>query len=220
MKKTTIFLSILIFILLLLIGILVILLIKSASDTAQLQATINSEMQEFSDAASSDTALEVEDVPAITTKHFVDVGLGINIAYPSDWEWVLDTQVSEDFAEMSAYKSMETYSLDFTKGTNTIAFSAIFGAVGDIGMQYPESEYDVVVLTSDVIRVKQIGESAWRYLSQIDCEDSMDWDGETEVCGAGGFFPGFAEGGASTVSFTGSDSLLEEVDAIVLTAVN
>jgi hypothetical protein len=216
MKKSTIFLSLLSFILLLVIILLGIFLLKSTSDYAILKEQLN--IQEISDSEPVDLPLQIEEEPEITTEHFIDNGIDVDISYPSNWKWELDTQISEDFPEGSAFKSMEQYNLEFTNGTSKISFSSLFGAVGDIGVQYPESEYETKVLNTDVIRVKQNGESDWRYLAKIPCTDAAEWDGVTEVCGAGGFFPGFAKGGASTVSYSGSDALLEEVDAIVLTA--
>jgi hypothetical protein len=213
MKKSTIFLSLISFILLIIIVILGIFLLKSTSDYAKLQEQLN--IQKY---PVSDLPLEIDEEPEITTEHFIDTGVNLDISYPSDWEWELDTQISDDFPEGSAFKSIYEYKLEFTKGTNKISFNSLYGAVGDIGVQYPESEYETEVLTSDVIRVKQDGESDWRYLAKIPCTDAAEWDGVTEVCGAGGFFPGFAEGGASTVSYSGSETLLDEVDAIVLTA--
>jgi hypothetical protein len=215
MKIFSIFLGFLSTVLIVVVIILVLLLIQSNKELTALRlgTEVSDLPLEIADPNESDEA------PVVTTLNFIDTGLDINIEYPSDWSWELDTDISDDFGS-GAYKEIHTYDLDFTKGSNKIEFSAIFGGVGDVGVQYPDSQYDTEVLSSELIRVKEDGQTEWRYLSKIPCTDAMEWDGVTEVCGAGGFFPGFADGGASAVSYTGSDSLLDEVDAIVLTAAN
>ncbi len=222
MKITAIILGILTTILLVSTVVLAVMFFKSNSELGELKQNLGMESDDAEVSDSSDIETEdADDEPVVVgEEHFIDVGLEIDITYPSDWEWVLDTAISDDFSTGGVYKEIYTYDLDFTKGANTIYFSAIFGGVGDIGVQYPSDMYDTEVLNADLIRVRENGQVEWRYLSKIPCTDAMDWDSVTEVCGAGGFFPGFATGGASSVVYSGTDALLDEVDAIVLTAQN
>lgn len=221
MKITAIILGLLTMLLLVSTVVLAVLFFKSNSELGELKQNLGMESDEAEVSDSSDIETEdTEDSAVVTTANFVDIGLDINIEYPSDWEWVLETDISDDFASGGAFKEIHNYNLDFTKGANSIHFAAIFGGVGDIGVQYPADMYDTEVLNSDLIRVRENGQVEWRYLSKIPCTDAIEWDGVTEVCGAGGFFPGFATGGASSVVYSGTDALLDEVDAIVLTAQN
>ena len=198
--------------------VLGVLLIQSNNQISKLKADLEA-MGVETDLKSDDVIPEEDtDSETVEPMTFVDTGLDINIDYPSDWEFELDTEVSDDFVD-SAFKSIQTYNLTFSKGGSEILFSAFFGATGDLGVGYSEDEYDVVVLNDEMIRVRQNGQDSWKYVYNVDCADVLDLQPGVTVCGTGGFFPGFSNQGANTASFTtDSDALLEEADAIILSA--
>ncbi len=205
-------LGLLLFVFIVLTIVLGIVLVNNNSKIAQLEKTI-------SDLQMEDENPDDEDetpTPTIETKHFVDTGLDIDVAYPEDWEYELATQVDEEFAE-NGFRTISTYTLTLSKADGEIVFSTLFGATGDMGVGYSKEEYDTEVLNDDVIRVKQHGTDTWKYLYNVDCDDVLDLQPGVTVCGSGGFFPGFA-GGASTASFSGDEDLLDEADAIILSA--
>lgn len=216
MKIFAAFLGFISFVFLIVAVVLGLLLVQSNNQISKLKADLEA-MGVETDLKADDIILE-EDTDTVETMTFIDNGLDIDIDYPSDWEFELDTQVSEDFVD-SAFKSIQTYNLTFSKEGSEILFSAFFGATGDLGVGYSEDEYDVVVLNDEMIRVRQNGEDSWKYLYNVDCADVMDLQPGVTVCGTGGFFPGFSNQGANTASFTAdSDELLEEADAIILSA--
>lgn len=152
---------------------------------------------------------------------FQDTGLGIKGEFPYTWTVSSNTKVeTETVTTTTTLKSVE---FKFTRDSSSVTLTRMFGPVGDIGVGYPTSQYDVKVLNTKIIRFADKGTNQWKYVAKINCSDVLDLAAGADVCGGGSFFPGFGTG-AGAASFASADikdaKLLEEADAIVLSTIN
>lgn len=192
------------------------------------QATLND--REVSLARANDRILSLEaeqstDLPTENTETglliFEDVGADILIRYPSSWDLVVDTDMSEEFAYEPVYgRILQDYDIVLSKDTVSLEFNRILGAVDGFGSGIKASEYEIVEVSDSIVRYSELGTNIWSYVETIDCDEIemfLDESPESYDLCVGSFFPGFANIGAADVTIITSDELvLSEADAIVL----
>lgn len=215
-----------------LLGILITLLLVFIATTAifaflffRTQTDLNSRNTEL-----SNSLLEIEDLDSDTSGlneipseliTFEDVGADIIIEYPSSWNLIVDTDMSEEFAYEPVYgRILEDYDITLDKAGGNIVFDRILGAIDGFGSGLKESSSDIFEVTDSIVRYATKGESDWSYAKLISCSDiemfldepASDYDFCIEP-----FFSDIANIGATqvTVSSSNADVLLE-ADSIVI----
>lgn len=186
-------------------------LAKSNQDLNAIVKDLNAKVDELSKPAE------------LKESKFVDDGLGISVSYTADWQAVLDTNLSKDFAfDPTHGRVISDYILEFKNGSTTLKFDNIHKALDGFGDALKNSGNDIVKLSDKVVRYSAKDKNEWKYVSVAECTGSDVFgpvDTKTSTC-VGSFFPGFSNLGATTVTINSSDAtLLKEADAIVLSAV-
>jgi archaellum component FlaF (FlaF/FlaG flagellin family) len=181
---------------------------------------LNDEKKTLSDnlSASEGKIKEYEAAISKSSKlDFIEENFNIKITYPSDWT----VKSKVDITEGGVYPDIKNYIVGFQKQSTNITFTKFLAATGTTGIGYPTSKYDIKVLSDKLFRYSEKGSSKWSYGSKVSCSDIsgvIDIQG-ADVCGSS-FFPGFGDKGANFVNVDMSSSTnMDEVDAIVLSAV-
>ncbi len=159
---------------------------------------------------------------------FEDKGRGIKVTFPPTWKQSLNTEIGEDFIYpedgSSSGKIISGYELTLSKGTTKMIFSKVLQAIDGFPNGFSESDYEIVEVSSDLIRYRANGETVWRYADVVDCA-SLDADLFGDLTGsdycASPFFPGFGDS-ANSLIIEGNPnaSVLNEADEIAISALN
>lgn len=226
MKKSTLaFFSFIVF-LSVLCTILVVLYLQQGTELKTLKVTEQDSREELARVIEENEILEEQSQEALIT--YTDAGMSVHITYPISWLLSTNNQITEDIGNVGSEYGpvITTYEVTLSKNGNNATFSKILGGVGGVDFGLNPSEYDLEVISGTIVnlvRYSLAGENNWNYAAQTDCaEIPTDLVNGAEVC-ISPFFPGFGTATfASVVRAEGiTDSgILEELDAIVLTAVN
>lgn len=200
--------------------------LQQGTELKTLKVTEQDSREELARVIEENEILEEQSQPTVLT--YTDTGMGVNITYPASWILSTNNQITEDIGNAGSEYGpiITTYELTLSKNGNNATFSKILGGVGGVEFGLNPLEYDYQVIDDDtvnLVRYSLLGENNWSYASEADCSDlPSDLVNGATVC-VSPFFPGFGTATfASVVRAEGiTDSgILEELDAIVLTAVN
>lgn len=201
-------------------GVFAFLFFRSQTELSDKSKTLADTMNENAQLQSELLNLEASETDDGDTLRFEDTGSDILVEYPKTWELTISTDISEDFATEPYERVITEYDVNLQKGTTTLSFSRILGAVDGFGSGLKESEYQVVDLNDNLVRFALAGSNEWTYTEKINCADIELFLEESptnyDVC-VGSFFPNFANLGATQANITTSDNaILAEADEIVL----
>jgi len=154
---------------------------------------------------------------------FEDTPLEVSFQYPSTWKLVLGTNVSEDFAYEPVYgRLLQNYKATLKKGTSTLTFEKILGAVDGFPTTVDKSTIDFEEVEGNLVRYKQPSESKWKYVQVLNCDDFSELFGApaaSDTC-VSTFYSGFGNWANIAYVTASNEADLAEADQIVISALN
>lgn len=190
---------------------------------------LSSRIESAGDSSSSDSEMIGDDsslCPSSTCQEmytFVDDGFDISIEFPLTWTGVLTTNIQPEFVyDPITGVVIQDYLYTLTKGSSELKFEQILAAIDGFPNGLSEDEYEIVEVSSDLLRYRSIGAPGWGYGERLDCSEISG-----EIIDLTAFtycvspFTNFANNFAGDVTLVSSSSAdIAEADQIVISAIN
>lgn len=158
----------------------------------------------------------------VSTLRFEDRSMEIKFDYPSDWNLLMDTMITEEFAYEPIYgRIAQDYIISVGKNGSRLQIINELSAVDGFPDGFKTGEMDYVEVNNDVMRIADKNSNGWNYVSKADCAEMsselIDLS-EFDVCYTP-FAPQISKFPVRIEIESKDSEILKEADSIILSAI-